>query len=287
MTLPSFLIIGAMKAGTTSLFRDLRGNNSLFLPSDKELHLLNTDEVFTESGIREYESYFKSAIATQKCGEASTGYTKLPDIQGVPKRASEILGSDLKLIYLVRNPVGRLISQYHHNVNVGGLMLPINEAIKDYSPLINYSKYAMQLQPWIESFGIHQLKIVVFEEYINNRIEIYKSICEFLDVSLKADHIKENVIFNKGSGRPMGRGPFAAFSRTSIYQKLIRPLLPLSARDKLRKIVLPPSPQKEKPSPSSIEWIVDQLQDDMESFRQILGESELPWDLSKSVERFS
>ena len=162
MTLPSFLVIGAMKAGTTTLFQDLVDHPNIFMPSDKELHDLNTNEVLTEKGTAAYEKFFANSTSEQRCGEASTGYTKLPDIMGVPKRSLKLLGSDTKLMYLVRNPVGRLLSQYHHHVNVDKLDLQIDEAIQACPELINYSKYAMQLSPWIEMFSSENIKIIVY-----------------------------------------------------------------------------------------------------------------------------
>ena len=71
MTFPSFLIIGSMKAGTTSLFRDLRNNPAVFMPSDKELNNLNTDAVLTPHGSHDYEALFKGATPSQVCGEAN------------------------------------------------------------------------------------------------------------------------------------------------------------------------------------------------------------------------
>jgi len=191
MTLPSFLIIGAMKAGTTSLFRDLRHNPAIFMPSDKELNNLNNDEVFSEMGRSEYEAIFKNATQSQICGEASTAYTKLPDIQGVPKRACDLLGSDLRVIYLVRNPIGRLISQYHHSVIVSGLKLQIDDAVFNHAPLVNYSKYAMQITPWIKQFGSDRVRILVMEEYVENRASTIESICGFLEVPSNADKVQE------------------------------------------------------------------------------------------------
>ena len=287
MTLPSFLIIGSMKAGTTSLFRDLRNVPAIFMPSDKELNNLNTDEVLSKSGKSEYESLFKNASEAQACGEASTAYTKLPDIRGVPKRAYELLGPDTKLIYLVRNPIGRLISQYHHSVIVSGLNLQIDDAIFNHAPLINYSKYAMQISPWIEQFGNNQIRIVVFEDYVNTRAATVHSICNFLGTPSNTDCIQEDVVFNKGSGRPLNKGPFSKIAKSLPYRKLIRPLFPLAFRDALRKALLPKAPTRIKPKASSIEWAVEQLQDDMDHFKEILNSDELPWDLKDSVNQFA
>ena len=287
MTLPSFLIVGAMKAGTTTLYRDLRSNDAVFLPSEKEPHALIHDEVLTQEGTNEYESLFKSATQTQQCGEASTGYTKYPDNEGVPSRARTLLGSELKVIYIVRNPIERLISQYHHEVFVSGLTMQIDEAIHDFPALLNYSKYAMQVELWIQQFSKEQVHIIIFEEYVTNRSKTIDAVCSFLGIQSNASKISDETIYNKGSGRPMRKGPIFAITRTKLYQKCIRPLLPLSARDSLRKNLLAKSPPKAKPSIESVVWAVEQLEQDMEQFKKIINVQELPWDLSSATEQFA
>ena len=87
MPLPDFLIIGAMKAGTTTLYRDLMTNPAIFFPSEKEKSHLLRDEVLTEAGRRDYEKLFRRARPGQVLGIAPTRYTNLPDCPGVPGRA--------------------------------------------------------------------------------------------------------------------------------------------------------------------------------------------------------
>ena len=76
--LPGFLIIGAMKAGTTTLYHDLLTNPQVFFPLDKEPGNLASHDVLGEDGRGRYASIFKTARPDQICGEASTTYTKLP-----------------------------------------------------------------------------------------------------------------------------------------------------------------------------------------------------------------
>ena len=75
--------------------------------------------------------------------------------------------------------------------------------------------------------------------------------------------------------------------KSGLYRKLVRPLFPLKFRDTLRKNLLPKAPTRVKPKPESIEWALDQLHEDLDGFRGILGVTDLPWDLSESVDRFA
>jgi len=119
MTLPHFLIIGAMKSGTTTLYRDMLTHRRVFFSADKEPMNLVNDDVLTAEGRHAYESLFAGAGRDSVCGEASTAYTKLPVYPGVPRRALQLLGPELRLIYIMRHPIERLISHHHHQCVVG------------------------------------------------------------------------------------------------------------------------------------------------------------------------
>ena len=164
LRLPDFLIIGAMKAGTTTLYGDLMTNSQVFMPDDKEPHCLVREDVLRHRGQRYYAGLFKAARSDQICGEASTGYSKASRFPGVALRAKQVLRHDLKLIYLVREPVARAISHHHNEIHNPTVPTDINEAIRVHAPLIEFGMYTMQLKPWLETFGREQLHIVQFEQ---------------------------------------------------------------------------------------------------------------------------
>src|SRR5690606_18597197 len=129
LRLPDFLIIGAQKAGTTTLFRDLETHPQIAFSYHKEPHSLCYDQVLTPRGQRRYSDYFVHIKPGQICGEASTGYTRFPQFQGVAERALRVLGPDLRLIYIVRNPVDRVVSHHHHSVSEKGMPASVDDAV--------------------------------------------------------------------------------------------------------------------------------------------------------------
>ncbi len=286
MTLPQFLVIGAMKAGTTTLFQDLKGHPSVYMASDKEINGLADDSIFTPKGIKAYEKHFLKSESNQICGEGSTNYSKVPDIENVPERAHKILGNDIRLIYLVRNPIARLISQYNHHVNVAGLTTPIDEAIHELPRLVNYSKYAMQLQPWISEFGLKQIKVIVFEDYVKNRVDTFTSVCNFLGIPVQVDHIESEKAFNKGAGRPKQSGLISDFSKGKLYHTMVRKFIPQAVKDSVRKHALPKSEPPQQPTKTSVNWVVQQLLDDSKELCEILGWDTLPWNLEDAVKTY-
>ncbi len=279
--LPEFLIIGAMKAGTTTLYRDLERNPEVFLPFRKEPSHLARDEVLTPAGRDEFARFFRRARAHQKVGVASTQYAKLPDLPGVPERARRVLGPDLRVIYLVREPVARIISQHRHDAAVDLIACGIDEAVRTEPRFINYSLYAMQIEPWIETFGRQRVLILQFETFVRNRLATVEEVSRFIGVTPRPDLVQAGVAYNESDRKRILRGPLAVISRNVLYKKLVSPYIPLAAKEKLQEVLLPKAPPAPAPpSPETVALIRDKVRDDAERLRKILGRDEPLWDLS-------
>ena len=93
--LPEFILVGAAKAGTTSIFDVLSQHPGIFFPPVKELHFFDDDSCY-ERGREWYESNFAGASAGQIAGEATPSYMSY---RAIPSRISETVGADIKLIF--------------------------------------------------------------------------------------------------------------------------------------------------------------------------------------------
>jgi len=113
--LPNLLVIGAAKCGTTALHRYLGLHPDIFMSKSKELGFFCSSENWDER-LRWYESQFGAARVR---GESSPSYTNCPRNKGVPERMASLV-PDARLIYLVRDPVDRVISQYRFGRWVAG-----------------------------------------------------------------------------------------------------------------------------------------------------------------------
>lgn len=287
MTLPSFLIIGAMKAGTTSLYRDLLTNPAVFMPLDKEPNSLTDDAVRDGTGRAEYEELFAPARKEQICGEASTSYTKLPNFAGVPRRAQTLLGGDLKLIYLVREPVARIVSHHHHGLTSAEYdITDIDRAMDAYPELIDWSRYAMQAQAWLESFDRGNLRIVRFETYVTNRREIVAELSAFLGVEPRPDLVRTDEVYNRGEAKPVAGRGMRRFRETAFYRRAIRPLLSRGFRDRFREVMLSKAPPRPaSPSPATVCRIYETLRDDLTRLQQLMGLDAPLWDMETIREK--
>jgi|SRR5581483_8068246 len=269
--LPDFLIIGAQKCGTTTLYRDLHGHPDIFLPEFKEPNCLCRDDVLEDAGRRDYARYFTRAGTEQICGEASTAYTKWPDFTGAPKRARALLGERLKLIYVTRDPVARLKSQYSHEVNVRLIQTDINRAIREVPRLINYSRYAQQARQWLEFFPAENLLLVRLEDYSADPAAGFAELTRFLGVRPigRPDRLagRHNSADARVSASPFWR---KILHQYPFYRRYIQPYIPWQLRSRIVRSVFPPA---SKPpldlTEESRAYIRQELASDAAEFAQI------------------
>ncbi len=178
--LPNFLIIGAAKAGTTSLCHYLRQHPQVFMPATKELNF------FVEESSRGrhrawYEQQFAGAERAIAVGEASPRYTMHPVYAGVARRIAEILPA-VRLIYLLRHPIERIRSHYLDRVIYGAEKAPISEALLKNPIYVSASRYASQIERYLDYFPRDQLLLVAAEHLRDARAQTVRKILEFVKV---------------------------------------------------------------------------------------------------------
>jgi len=195
-TLPNFVIIGAMKCGTTSLYHYLKEHPDIYLPEQKE-HGIYLDR---EALIAKIEGQFDTRVRSRRewadilvsrydgekmIGDASTYYTKFPfQGQGVPE-IIHILKPEARIIYLLRNPVERIVSHYLHlldDIGPGKAFSFDSFLSQDLSLPLNTSLYGYQLQRFLTLFGLEQVKVVTLEEFKAAPVETIRQLFQFLGV---------------------------------------------------------------------------------------------------------
>ena len=211
--LPDFLIVGAMRSGTTSLSVYLGAHPDVFIPERKEIRFF--DRHFA-NGPDWYREQFRGAGERMVVGEASPGYMYLP--QAVSRMAESL--PDARLIALLRDPVDRAYSHYWMNQALGKESLSFTEALAqeseriargarraDYS-YVDRGRYLRQLRNVCEHYPREQLHVVLFDDLERNPLETYGDVCRFLGID--ADHVPRKL------GEPINR--FVTFRSLEMWR---------------------------------------------------------------------
>ncbi len=231
---PDFIIIGAMKCATSTLHEQLAIQPGIFMTDLKEPNFFSDDEQY-DRGLDWYLSHFESASPTAMCGESSTHYTKLPTYPQTIDRLSKHF-PDVKLIYILRHPIDRLISQYVHEwtMRVIDIDTDIDRAIDLHPELTAYSQYAMQLQPYFETFGSERVLPVFFEKLIRQPQPELERICRFLGYAGKPVWQYDLDAQNVSSERMRKHELRDFLLEVPLLKELRQKLIPKSARDWIR-----------------------------------------------------
>ncbi len=178
---PNLVIIGGMKCGTTSLHHYLGLHPQIAMSRPKELNFFIGERNWPR-GIGWYEAQF-AGRAAQVYGEASPDYSRHPTFEGVPARMASVL-PNTKLIYMVRDPVQRLISHYVHDYAAGDENRPIDRALAGFAdnPYVWPSRYYSQLRLYLDHFPPANVLVAAAEDLHRRRPETLSRIFQFLGV---------------------------------------------------------------------------------------------------------
>lgn len=177
--LPDFLIIGAPRAGTGWIAKNLMCHPDIYMPRIKELHFFDRHY---EKGIEYYEEIFSHAKGEKAIGEATPEYLYLPEI---PPLINKHL-PDAKLIVSLRNPVDRLYSRYWNSKAkfIENKEYSFEEKIKSKPLFIEEGYYYDHLMEYLKYFPKEKILILFFDDIKNNPTKVLKEIYSFLDVDI-------------------------------------------------------------------------------------------------------
>lgn len=270
-----FMVVGAQKCGTTTLAKLLSNHSSVVCCDKKEpMFFCSTDD--WEQEISDYHSLFQWKEGALHF-EASTSYTFYPYYNAWKNLYA--YNPNLKIIYIVRNPVNRIVSSYMHDYRRGYIEQDIEKAITERSLLLNMTRYATQIRPYIEHFGADQVKILFFEDLIKDQEIITNQLSDFLGIATE-DFADNNIHAHKSVGN------------FKIHHKYDNPGFILSAVRKylspLWKVITYSSARsfKKKPRLSSEyqEMILYLLRNEIAELEEITGRNLDSWREIKEVE---
>jgi len=283
---PNFFIVGASKSGTTNISYYLNEHPDVFISELNEPYYFSRLDVSKnfkrESMITDYEKYlslFKKAKKNQAVGEATSAYFSSPHA------ASEIrkMFPDSKIIISLRNPIERAYSSYfsyqfmHKNDQSFSEMIDLhqkqisNDEFYIYN-ILEPGFYTKHIKRFQENFAKDKIKIIIFEDYINNVFFTIESILSFLDIHTKINfHVQ-----SKGAYRVPKNKVSRKLLENSFFRQTATKLIPTVSRQKigdkffLKQTKKPPMSQQERERLKKIyESEVSEL--------EVLLDKKLPW----------
>lgn len=252
--LPNFLIVGASKCGTTTLASYLNQNSEVFICEPKEPKFLTYsflkkkykgpgDEYTLKKCIKtieEYESLFSSASNKLMKGEASV------DMLFYHKEVIPIIKKTLdnpKIIIMLREPSLRAFSAYKHLVRDGrekesfemGLFKEKDRLDHDYEFIWAYkeeSMYCDSVASYLNNFS--DVKIIIFEEFINNQQQVVNETLDFLGVN---DYHSIKEVYTNYSGKPKSKRIHNFFLKDNIIKTLLKKIANDNIKSKVKNFI--------------------------------------------------
>jgi len=233
MALPDFLIIGAMKCGTSTLQAQLAAQPGILMSTPKEPNFFSDDSIYAQ-GMKWYESLFDQAAPGDLLGEASTHYTKLPTYPSTLARLQQALAKP-KLIYLIRDPVSRALSHYIHEWTMGNMSSDIETSFEKHSELVDYGRYAYQIEPYLEAFGRDAIFLSTLEEMKRAPQDFLDRVGSFLGFGNLLVWQEEQALVNASAERIRRFPLHGLVFDNPVATALRRNLVPQSVRDRIRR----------------------------------------------------
>lgn len=216
---PNFLIVGVMKAATTTLSDYLNLHPNIHIPTH-EIHFFNADDKY-KKGIGYYQSFFTPMPDEYRVGEKTPTYSYH---QTSPGRIAQF-NPDIKLIWIFRNPTLRAYSHYWFFVQNGQERYSFETAI-EWEPLrkidnIGYSYvdrglYIHQLERYLQYFPRENMLFLLYEDFKKNPIGTIRKCFEFLELPVDV-HLKD-----MSPSRNITRLPRSVFLQYLAYKYFYR-----------------------------------------------------------------
>lgn len=230
---PDFIIIGAMKCATSSIHTQLAQQPGIFMSTPKEPNFFSDDNEYAR-GIAWYEALFADAKPGDLCGESSTHYTKLPHYPDCLARMKAYLPA-VKLIYVMRHPVDRLVSHYIHQWSQNEMTCDIDQAVDSSDELIAYSSYAKQLQPYIDAYGKASILPVFFEAVKARPAQELQRIASFIGYDGTVTWVDELAQQNASNERIKRFPGYELLVDSPVMTQMRRLLIPKFIRERIKK----------------------------------------------------
>jgi hypothetical protein len=294
VTMPNFFIIGAQKAGTTSLYYYLKQHPQVYMSPRKEPHFFEgMHAAFYRPGrtippvtnLEDYQALFEGVSNEKAIGEASASYLYSPRAPALIKRSIP----HAKLISVLRNPADRAYSNFVHCLQVGreplgsfveALQAEERRIRENWGPLWHYKQkgfYYAQVKRYFDTFGQDQVKIYLYDDLRGSPFSMLRDIFRFLDVD--ETFAPDLSIEHNTAGVPKNKSIYAMAKRLAsrnpaLKVALLERFLPAGPRRYVKSKIFVKPP----PLPAEVRrQLIDSYREDILQLQELIGQDLSPW----------
>lgn len=257
------MLIGAMKAGTSTLYEHLIEHPAICPCATKEPGWF-TPRFRGPADAERYEDLWNFDPSVHRYAlDGSTSYTKYPSQQGTPEAVADY-GIEPRLLYIVRDPIERIVSHVNFMADKGASVTRF-----DADHMVNTSRYHQQLERWLAVFPRERLLLLDFDDLKRDPAAMLARIYGWLELD------------------PVMPASFETRNKTRVRSPLERKLqgsrlkrfVPAGARQRARKVVqrLAPSRDKRRPTDAELAKLRGLLRDDMLRLQSDFGVDVSRW----------
>lgn len=287
--LPNFIIVGAPKAGTTSLYHYLSEHPQVFMSEPKEVNYFSREEIeaqglyydsFKAKTLSEYEQLFASVTDEKAVGEGSVSYLFYTQTPAKIKAAIP----DVKIIILLRDPVERAFSHYLMDYRMGLVDLPFEEIVYKkgnnkrldlyYQQYVELGLYHEQVKRYFDLFGEKQVKIYLQEDLRSNTEGVILDLYDFLgiDKSFMPNVEKEHNAFSM----PKNRLIYKLYA-SNIVRSIVSTLFPDAFKEVVKNLFFERK-QKPKLDAKTKEYLRSLYKNDVQKLEQLIRRDLSKWE---------
>ena len=275
---PNFFLIGAPKAGTTSVCELLGAHPDVFICDPKEPQFFTIPKKF-KRGYGWYASLFESATGHKAIGDGSTTYSQTGVYPDALKRLVDY-APDARIIYITRSPLERLESQWIQ-WRYQGHKIPasFSRALYTWPPLIDSSLYWTQINAYRRYIPDERILVLFFDDFKSDPHAVLSKCFEFLEVTPQAQVQDTDRPRNVWDDKHEDRIVLNALRRLPGYDRLRDALIPRALRRAFKRRFTKPIQQRPRWDEQTRQWVVDRIGDDVRRFLEFYGKPADFWPL--------
>lgn len=280
--LPDFIVIGAGKAGTTSLHHYLSQHPQIYLCPQKETYFFLPEDIRQKhkpwgavTSLEDYVRLFQAAPDHNIVGEISTNY------YAYGQSAHQIYEAlpQVKILAILRHPAERAFSSYQMHVREGDETRSFPEVISPTSQYVQRGFYHAQLEPFFAVFPPENIKILFFEDYSRSPITFLQDLFTF--ISVDPTFTPDVAQRHRTGGLPKQRWVNTLLTQRnpvrSVVAGLLRRVMPLEARQSLRSTLVARNTAQVKLDPASRDRLIALYREDILRLQEHLNRDLSAW----------